>query len=168
MKEGEYKGIDCVGLRPTKHMKNNAITMQNNVIDEPTGDQKFQWIPDIPGDEYCFYKLIHRHVFEYLPPDAQDLRIFRREAPNKLLKKWKKFGLSWRANPAKNGVYGKNYINVQLKALAHICNYENPDRCTAHGKRKYAVSALVNSSENIASKEVCNRTRHKSDSVNRK
>jgi hypothetical protein len=138
MKEGEYKGIDCVGLCPTKHMKNYTNTMQNNVIAEPTGDQKFQWIPDMPGDEYCFYKLIHGHVFEYLLPDAEDHRIFRRKAPVRLLKRWNKLGLSWRANPAKNGVYGKNYINVQLKALAHICIYDNPNCCTAHGKRKYA------------------------------
>jgi hypothetical protein len=50
--------------------------------------------------------------------------------------------------------------------LAQLCEYDNPMKCTAHGKRKSTASEIINSKENIGNKACCLVTRHKSATTN--
>jgi len=51
-----------------------------------------------------------------------------------------------------------------MKKLAEICGYDNPFRCTAHGKQKCGTTALVNT-EGIGPKTTISLTRHASYST---
>jgi len=78
-----------------------------------------------------------------------------------LLQAWKQVdpGCTWLAGPGPTDVYGKNTINEAMKKLAHLCGYDNPTRCTAHGKRKSGATAIVNA-PGIGPKTTINLTRH--------
>jgi hypothetical protein len=64
--------------------KGNAITFKNSTIS--TSHSAYLQVPDVPDDEFCLYKLLHRQITVYFPPDVKDGRLLRREAPAKLLK----------------------------------------------------------------------------------
>eukprot|EP00536_Pseudo-nitzschia_multiseries_P013942 jgi/Psemu1/36934/gm1.36934_g len=57
---------------------------------------------------------------------------------------WKKQGRPWRLNPSANQVIGKNRINEILVLITKWSGYENPERCTAHGKRHESISKVAN------------------------
>ena len=74
--------------------------------------------------------------------------------------------MKYKAGPGKNEVFGRNYFNKVLKDLAVACGYDNPMRCTAHGKRRGGNSAIVNSKEEICEKLRLKVCRHKSGKTN--
>ena len=70
------------------------------------------------------------------------------------------------ADPRSVGVWGANYPNKVSKDMAMLCGYDNPQRCTAHGKRKGTCALMGNSSENVAAKQQCKVVRHSSIATN--
>ena len=50
--------------------------------------------------------------------------------------------------------------------MAVRCRFENPERCTAHGKRKEGVSAMVNAKESVDDEVHRKSSWHKSISSN--
>ena len=48
-----------------------------------------------------------------------------------------------------NGHLGANQFTKYTRRMALRCKFENPERCTAHGKRKEGVSAMVNAKESV-------------------
>jgi hypothetical protein len=150
----------------------------------------FAPMPQILNDPYSLYNLLRKLVFEYMPPNCSDNRILRRAATKKqievrfslfscsflklfirtntfvLRKDWRKQGQTWVLDPRPSGAMGHTQPNVYCKELAKICEYDNAQRCTGQGNRKAGISALANSSENIASKAVMVVARHTNANTN--
>jgi hypothetical protein len=162
MTEGDFKGLEYVELKATQDLKGNKLSLKN-ISSALEKEQNFLKIPNDPNNPFCLYNLLHRQVFDFLPEVITQDRILRREAPKKLLKKWVISGEKYRADPGANGVWGQNYPNTVAVKLAKLCGYDNPTKCTAHGRRKCSASALANSKENISNAEQRNRTRHKTE-----
>lgn len=78
-----------------------------------------------------------------------------------ILQEWQEKypGCTWLAGPSPIDVYGKNYINKAMTDLAKLCDYENAERCTSHGKRKFGATCLVND-DAIWPEQTINLTRH--------
>ena len=74
--------------------------------------------------------------------------------------------MKYKAGPGKNEVFGRNYFNKILKDLAVTCGYDNPMRCTAHGKQRGGNSAIVNLKEEICEKLQLKVCRHKLGKTN--
>ena len=60
------------------------------------------------------------------------------------LKEWKKQGKPWRLSSKRSRVIGHNNVNRILKRIAVWCKYDNPERNTAHGKRRHGLSDCAN------------------------
>ena len=69
--------------------------------------------------------------------------------------------LPFLSNP--NQVIGPGTIGKCMKQIAQICEFDNWQKCTNHGNRAYAVTILINGTENkLKGKEVLNHCRHNS------
>jgi hypothetical protein len=66
--------------------KGNALSLKNTSTENPKNMNGCAPMVEDPDDPYCLYYLLHRHLTQYLPPDASDGRIFRRKASNKQIK----------------------------------------------------------------------------------
>jgi hypothetical protein len=75
--------------------------------------------------------------------------------------------LPYQANPKPNGVFGINYLNKQLVELAKLCGFTDPQRNTAHSKRKFTITALLSHHEEIGHQNIKVAARHKTDDANR-
>ena len=58
-------------------------------------------------------------------------------------------------------------MNKQLVSLATLCGFKNPEKNTAHSKRKYAITLLNAAPEEIGHQNMKLAARHKSDDANR-
>jgi hypothetical protein len=73
----------------------------------------------------------------------------------------------WKADPKVGAVYGKNYPNDRCKALAILCKFDNPQRCTSHGWRKKLCSKMMNQGQKagLGPKAVTAVSRHRNYST---
>jgi hypothetical protein len=81
--------------------------------------------------------------------------------------KWKNAGLSYQANPLKNGVFSIGHLNKVLVELATVCGFTDPTKNTAHSKRKFAITSLVTSKEEIGHQDIKLLASHKNDDAHR-
>jgi hypothetical protein len=80
---------------------------------------------------------------------------------------WETAGLPYKANPKENGVFGINHLNKKLVELAKVCGFKDPNKNTAHSKRKFAITSLVSAKEEIGHQNIKTAARHKSDDAHR-
>jgi len=62
----------------------------------------------------------------------------------------------------KNKVIGENVIGKCTKELAKQCGFDNWERCTNHGNRKFAITKLVSTMDRDGGKLIQGAARHKS------
>jgi hypothetical protein len=67
----------------------------------------------------------------------------------------------------KTGVIGVNHLNTLLVRLATQCDLDNPQKNTAHSKRKYAITSLTTAKEDLGIANIKVAARHKSDDAHR-
>jgi hypothetical protein len=67
----------------------------------------------------------------------------------------------------KTGVIGVNHLNTLLVRLATQCDFDNPQKNTAHSKRKYAITSLTTAKEDLGIANIKVAARHKSDDAHR-
>ena len=99
-------------------------------------------IVKMTDDPYEPYNMIYRYMFVLLPPEefkhpsvVGSIRIFQREASFPLQDEWRAKKLPYILAPG-NRPYGKNFFTTALKRHAKIFGYDNPEKCTFHGKGK--------------------------------
>ena len=94
-------------------------------------------------------------------------RFFRRRAPQKVIdQRRKKNDFCEIDLSTPNGHLGANQFTKYTRRMAIRCRFENPERCTAHGKRKEGVSAMVNAKESVDDEVHRKSSRHKSIASN--
>ena len=82
-------------------------------------------------------------------------RIFRKPASKAELELWTKQGHpEWKLSAKRSRVIGQNKINDIVKEIAVLCKYDNPDKCTAHGKRRGGISVVGNQKNGCHSQAV--------------
>ena len=161
---GKYKGRECVRLMLDVNVsKNEKLTLKNPYSNDSPEDHE---IPSDPSDPLDFVK-IYKHYRYTLGPVKPFGRFFRRRAGRKTIdKRRKKNDFTEIDLTSPNGHLGANQFTTYTKRMAVRCNFENPDRCTAHGKRKEGVSAMVNAKEAVDDEVHRKSSRHKSISSN--
>ena len=65
-----------------------------------------------------------------------------------------------------NGHLEANQFTKYTRHMVVRCRFKNPERCTAHGKRKEGFSAMVNTKELVNDEVHRKSSRHKSISSN--
>jgi hypothetical protein len=75
--------------------------------------------------------------------------------------------LLYQANPLPNGVFSIGHMNKVLVELATVCGFTDPTKNTAHSKRKFAITSLLTSKEEIGHQNIKLAARHKSDDAHR-
>jgi len=99
---------------------------------------------------FCLWNLLDLSINHFMPPKhlMEDVGyIFRKEASIPQIAQWKKThgnSCSWRANPNKSMVFGRNKFNPMAKEIASDCNYTNASTNTGHGARRCGISAVGN------------------------
>eukprot|EP00536_Pseudo-nitzschia_multiseries_P011784 jgi/Psemu1/29998/gm1.29998_g len=131
IQEGEFTGIPFVRLKETySGQKNCALSLKHDVIDEEN-----TWKRTLPcpysSDALSTYQTTIK-LLSMVPDDCQNSnRIFRKPASKKQIKA---------------SVIGVHKVNELLVQIAIWSGYDNPERCTAHGKRHEALSKVANAS----------------------
>lgn len=157
--EGEYKGIEYIRLKETYNgQKNNDLSLKNAVVDAENTIKKT--LPCIWNKHYLSCYQTTKTLIVMVPDKAITSdgiqRIFRKPAKKATIEKWILEGKPWRLNPNSSKVIGSHTINSILKSIAVLCKYDNPKRCTLHGKRRCGVSKITNGGASAAvSKMVC-------------
>ena len=114
-----------------------------------------------PDDDFCTVKLYKYYVNNWLDPNLYPSdKFFRRRAPRKEIRNRRKNNIFFESGDA----FGQNYFNQLMVTMAHECGFENPSRCTAHGRRKEGISKLANSG--VEDKVILNSARHNHLSTN--
>jgi hypothetical protein len=113
--------------------------------------------PTDPLDAYTFLTF----MFGTFEPDQKNL--FCYPASSEQRKKIAEAGLPYLYNKKKP--IGENIIGKCNKELAAQCGFENPETCTNHGNRKYAITKLVTNTDRNCSKLIQGAARHKSIST---
>jgi hypothetical protein len=68
------------------------------------------------------------------------------------------------AKPAKNGVFGINCLNNEmLQDTATLCGFKDPEKNTAHSKRKHTIASPVSTKEKIGHQNIMTAALHKSE-----
>jgi hypothetical protein len=67
----------------------------------------------------------------------------------------------------KTGVIGVNHLITLLVRLATQCDFDNPQKNTAHSKRKHAITSLTTAKEDLGIANIKVAARHKSDDAHR-
>ena len=143
--------------------KNEKLSLKNPFSTDSPEDHE---IPSDPSDPLDFVKIFKHYRF-VLGPVHPFGRFFRRRAPQKVLdKRRKKNDFTEIDLTTPNGHLGANQFTKYTRRMAVRCRFENPERCTAHGKRKEGVSAMVNAKEVMDDEVHRKSSRHKSISSN--
>lgn len=83
--EGYFRGKNYVTLLPDHDgQKGNDLTLQNTTICNDKNRFAYAKIPQT-SDPLGLYNILHKHIFEYFPPHANNNRILRRIADDKEL-----------------------------------------------------------------------------------
>ena len=143
---------------PSHAEKTRKIDFHNPYNREDTG---YHDVVANPDDEFCTVKLYKFYVTNWLDPDLPpSAKFFRRQAPRKEIRNRRKNDLFFESGEP----FGVNYFNQLMVSMAHDCGFNNPDRCTAHGRRKEGISKLANSG--VEDKVILNSARHNHLSTN--
>eukprot|EP00536_Pseudo-nitzschia_multiseries_P016785 jgi/Psemu1/47747/gm1.47747_g len=148
IQEGEFAGIPFVRLKETySSQKNCALSLKHNIIDEENTRKRTLPCP-YSSDALSTYQTTIK-LLSMVPDDCQNSnRIFRKPTSKKQIKAsiWEKEGCSWRLNRSPSKVIGVHKVNELLVQIAIWSGCDNPERCTAHGKRHEALSKVANAS----------------------
>eukprot|EP00536_Pseudo-nitzschia_multiseries_P006214 jgi/Psemu1/14738/gm1.14738_g len=125
--EGEFVGIQYIQLKPNYNgQKKGSLSLKNPVLDDRNTKKTTLPCP-YNGDPMSTCQTTIK-LLSLVPDNCEGVnRIFRKPASKKQLE-------------ATNQVIGKNRINEILVLIATWSGYENPERCTAHGKRHESIS----------------------------
>eukprot|EP00536_Pseudo-nitzschia_multiseries_P007829 jgi/Psemu1/18857/gm1.18857_g len=116
-----------IGLKETySGQKNCALSLKHDIIDKEITRKR-----TLPCPYTAFYGPCRLPEFKQ---DLQEAHI------------WEKEGCSWRLNRSASKVIGVHKVNELLVQIAIWSGYDNPERCTAHGKRHEALSKVANAS----------------------
>ena len=63
---------------------------------------------------------------------------------------------------------GKNSLTNYTMSMAKRCGFKNPERHTAHGKRKEGISAMSNTKDTVDGKLIMKSARYKTELLNYK
>ena len=136
IEEGSFKGIPFVRLEENcSGQKEKSLSLRNHVQDAANTKKKTFACPYSSDRLSCYQTTLK--LLEWTPPNigGGPSRIFRKKASKAELEEWEEAGMKWRLSSKPSRVIGKCQINKLLKKVAVWCKYDNPDRCTAHGKR---------------------------------
>jgi hypothetical protein len=145
IEEGAFKGIPFVRLKENySGQKGKALSLRNHVQDAANTKKKTFACPYSSDRLSCYQTTLK--LIEWTPPEAngRPRRIFRKKASKAELEEWEQAGKKYRLSSKPSRVIGKCQINKLLKKVAVWCNYDNPNRCTAHGKRAAGISTCAN------------------------
>eukprot|EP00536_Pseudo-nitzschia_multiseries_P005327 jgi/Psemu1/12328/gm1.12328_g len=119
--EGEFVGIEYIWLKPNYNdQKKRSLSLKNPVPDDP--NTKKTTLPCPYNGDPAIYSLV--------PDNCEGVnRIFCKAASKKQMEE---------------SAIGKNSINKILVLIATWSGYENPERCTAHGKKHKSISKVAN------------------------
>lgn len=161
---GKYAGRECLRLVLDVNVsKNEKLSLKNPYSTDSPEDHE---IPSDPEDPLDFVKIFKHYRFK-LGPVKPFGRFFRRQAPQKVIDKRRKNNDFTEIDlTSPNGHLGANQFNKYIKRMAIRCHFSKPDRCTAHGKRKEGVSAMVNAKDAVDDEVHRRSSRHKSISSN--
>eukprot|EP00536_Pseudo-nitzschia_multiseries_P006594 jgi/Psemu1/15691/gm1.15691_g len=160
--EGQFVGIEYIQLKPNYNgQKKRSLSLKNPVLDDRNTKKTTPLYP-YNGDPMSTYQTTIK-LLSLVPDNCEGVnRIFCKLASKKQkearfsnqfallfslsLQIWKKEGCSWRLNPTKaNQVIGKSKKSTFFFVLfATWSGYDNPERCTAHGKRHESISKVTN------------------------
>ena len=161
--EGEDAGKLCLSLKGLFTDKSCKLSLDNPVLRDEEG---FHTAIENQGDAFTAINLflgIKKHF-----PSGWAGTILRRPAPEKVLRKLRKKAngsFLQCADLADNGAFGTNYANSVIKDIAFRCGFDNPERCTAAGRRRAGITKLV-SSGIVPVSQVQTSARHKSATTN--
>ena len=92
-------------------------------------------------------------------------RFFRRQCSIKERNRRLEAGDLRQIGFSSNSYIGKHSFSKYTKAMALRCGFENPERNTAHGKRKEGISAMSNAEDAVDGKLIMSSARHKSEKL---
>ena len=148
--EGEFAGIPFINLKENYGgQKGKSLSLRNPTMDVENTRKKTFPCPYNSDPLSCYQttlKLIK------MMPDSDTVegseggrRLFRKPASKAELQLWAKEGHpEWQLSAKKSRVIGKSNVNKILKNIAVLCKYDNPEKCTAHGKRRGGISVCAN------------------------
>ena len=151
IQEGAFKGIPCFVLGANySGQKGHALSLRNPTHDVENTKKKTYPCPYNKDELSCYQTLLK--LFEMMPDadvceDGRNggRRLFRKPASKQELAYYKSIGHpEWKLTSKKSRVIGRNAINPILKKIAVWSGYKNPEKCTAHGKRKAGISVVAN------------------------
>ena len=143
--------------------KNEKLSLKNPFSTDSPEDHE---IPSDPDDPLDFVRLFKHYRYKLGPVEPFG-RFFRRKAPQKVIDKRRKNNNFTEIDlSSPNGHLGANQFTKYTRRMAVRCRFEKADRCTAHGKRKEGVSAMVNAKDAVDDEVHRKSSRHKSISSN--
>ena len=146
--------------------KTCKLSLGNPYRRDPSG---YHLIYANPGDPFCLVELYEFYFTRHLKPAMEHLgyddhRFFCHRAPQKILREWKKVGLTCEAGVGhKNYHWGVNQFDVKIKKLAEYCNFDNAESYTMRSNRRVGITKM---SGKLSASNVQNSARHKSASCN--
>ena len=108
---------------------------------------------------------MYEHYVDVLAGTEASGRLFRRAYSASELKRRLKIGDTRQMGFENNYVIGKQSFSKYTKAMAERCGFVNPERHTAHGKRKEGISAMSNAVDTLDGKMIMTSARHKSEKL---
>jgi hypothetical protein len=165
LEEGEDAGKLCLSLKGLFTDKSCKLSLDNPTLRNEEG---FHTTIENDRDPYTSVNL-YQGIKKHFPTDWAGT-ILRRSAPTKVLKKRRKELGDGAFIPCADltdwGKFGANYISTTvIKEIAHRCGFNNPDKCTAHGRRAAGITNLV-SSGTVSTAQIQTSARHKSATTN--
>jgi len=152
IQEGHFTGTPYVKLKGDHDgQKGKPTTLKNHTASQRTAHVDHLPIIKQEGVVFCAYNMLDLIINKFMPPKellTDPGYIFRKEASMSQKAEWKKThgnSCTWRANPHKSQVIGKNQFNRMSKGQARDCGYDNHETNTGHGARRCGISAVGNS-----------------------
>ena len=149
---------------PTNVDKIQKLTLSNTSFQLNGEDHE---IREDPKDPLCAIKVFEHFWYVFAGSNYQG-RIFRRRASVKEIKRRQLVGDRREMGFDMHHAIGKNSLSNYTVSMAKRCGFDNPDRNTAHGKRKEGISAMSNAKEAVDGKLIMASSRHKCERLNYK
>ena len=141
--------------------KTTKLSLNNTSIKTNPEDLEIREDPD---DPLCYVKIYEHYVYKLAGPDARG-RFFRRSCSQSEKNRRTKVGDTREMGFEPVHVVGKHSFSKYTKAMAKRCGFINPERNTAHGKRKEGISAMSNAEDAVDGKLIMASARHKSEKL---
>ena len=131
-----------------KGQKNQALSLKNPVVDAENTAKKTLPCPYSSDPLSCYQTVLTLIKWCPSPEECKSgkagRRFFRKPASRTKIEEWEAKGLPWKLNSNHSQVIGVHTINPILKRIATMCNYINPEQCTAHGHCRAGISTCAN------------------------